>query len=165
MLCTQNCKSLGTGHVVYHVFLRATLSTASAGLRLAFVSGLEFQTMLYFLLCANSNLVSIVGAGYLAKVLIGTAWRLASDFHAYFLAPMGIWRIDLKKYGEWAGKRGLLIVMLAPPPTPTVDYYYCVHSSRQVCYVYDKFILLCSIYLFMESLVFSIASVSCGASV
>ncbi|KAL5496970.1 hypothetical protein EMCRGX_G013351 [Ephydatia muelleri] len=49
-----------------------------------------------------SNLVSIVGAGYLAKVLIGTAWRLASDFHAYFLAPMGIWRIDLKKYGEWA---------------------------------------------------------------
>ena len=162
----QNCKSLGTGHVVYHVFLRATLSTASAGLRLAFVSGLEFQTMLYFLLCANSNLVSIVGAGYLAKVLIGTAWRLASDFHAYFLAPMGIWRIDLKKYGEWAGKQGLLIVMLAPPPTPLwATTTVSTVQSCQVCYVYDKFILLLSIYLFMESLVFSIASVSCGASV
>ena len=90
---------------MHDVFIRATLYTPLARLRLAFVSDLELYEVLYFIMYIKSNLVTIVGAGYLAKVLIGRAWRLASDFHAYFLAPMGIWRIDLKKYGEWAGKK------------------------------------------------------------
>ena len=71
------------------------------------VSYLEFLKILVDIITCmdcSSNLVALVGAGVLAKVLVVKAWNLTSGFRAYFLAPWGIWRTDLKKYGEWAGE-------------------------------------------------------------
>ena len=50
------------------------------------------------------NIVSVLGAAYVLKVFISTFWSLSGGFCAYFLAPWGISRINLRKYGSWASK-------------------------------------------------------------
>jgi len=46
--------------------------------------------------------VAIFGAGFLLKWILKQAWQLSGGFCAFFLAPWGISRINLKKYGPWA---------------------------------------------------------------
>ena len=50
------------------------------------------------------NVAAVIGAGYLLKIVSGHLWGLVSDFRAYWLAPWGISRVDLKKYGNWASE-------------------------------------------------------------
>lgn len=104
--------------------------TATAGCRKLFN-----QFVYTYMIPACSNLVSIVGAGYLAKVLIGTSWRLASGIHAYFLAPNGIWRTDLKKYGEWAGEETDLDVTVRAPHPPDTNTLI-LSAYRSTLYFY-----------------------------
>ena len=62
---------------------------------------------------ACRNVAAVIGVCWLAL----TVWRqikiLAGWFCAFFLAPWGISRINLKKYGPWAG-----ILDNSPPPPP-----------------------------------------------
>ena len=46
----------------------------------------------------------MVGSLYLLKVAVGELWTLAGGFRTFFLAPWGISRTNLKKYGQWAGE-------------------------------------------------------------
>ena len=50
------------------------------------------------------NAVAVVGLGYLLRAALHEVWTLANGFCAYFLAPQGVGRTDLRKYGSWAGK-------------------------------------------------------------
>ena len=50
------------------------------------------------------NILSVLGAAYVFKKILRTVWSAAGGFRAYFLAPWGISRINLKKYGSWASK-------------------------------------------------------------
>lgn len=50
------------------------------------------------------NILSVLGAAYVLNVLLRTILSLSGDFCAYFLAPCGISRINLRKYGSWASK-------------------------------------------------------------
>ena len=68
------------------------------------------------------NVLSVLGAAYLLKVMIGNAWSLAGGFCAHFLAPWGISRIDIRKYGSWAST--LLIIVL----------YRCILPYLCSCY-------------------------------
>lgn len=56
-----------------------------------------------YLFCLCRNIAALVGAGWILKVAIKELYRLAGGFRAYFLAPWGIVRVDLKAYGTWAG--------------------------------------------------------------
>lgn len=49
-------------------------------------------------------MAAVIGALFVLWVALGAGWAVVSDFNAYFLAPLGISRIDLKKYGKWAGQ-------------------------------------------------------------
>ena len=62
------------------------------------------------LYCFNSafpsrNVAAVIGVLYVLRVLLNGGWLMLSNFCAYFLAPLGILRTDLKKYGKWAGKK------------------------------------------------------------
>ena len=62
-----------------------------------------------FNMCVNlilycRNALAVLGAGYLLKTALQEAYILANGMHAYFLAPRGLARLNLRKYGEWAGK-------------------------------------------------------------
>lgn len=46
---------------------------------------------------------TVVGVGYILRSALREVWSLANGFYAYFLAPRGIGKTDLKKYGPWAG--------------------------------------------------------------
>ena len=50
------------------------------------------------------NILSVLGAAYVFKKILRTVWSAAEGFRTYFLAPWGISRINLKKYGSWASK-------------------------------------------------------------
>ena len=52
--------------------------------------------------CFYRNIAAVLGAAYLLYVSINLLSYLASGFNAYILAPCGITRINLKKYGSWA---------------------------------------------------------------
>ncbi len=54
--------------------------------------------------CNFRNVAALVGAGYVLRLAISELYRLAGGFRAYFLAPWGISGVNLKKYGEWAGR-------------------------------------------------------------
>ena len=51
----------------------------------------------------HRNALALLGAGYLLKRVLQEAYILANGIHAYFIAPRGLARQDLKKYGQWAG--------------------------------------------------------------
>ena len=51
----------------------------------------------------HKNVVAVVGVFWLSWLTLKALKALAGDFCAFFLAPLGISRINLKKYGSWAG--------------------------------------------------------------
>ena len=56
-----------------------------------------------FLVLLHRNIVAVVGTLWLVWLLLKAVKAVAGDLCAYFLAPWGISRINLKKYGKWAG--------------------------------------------------------------
>ena len=54
--------------------------------------------------CFYRNIAAVVGAAYVLRVFMNHFCSLASGFNAFFLAPWGITRINLKKYGSWASE-------------------------------------------------------------
>ena len=54
-------------------------------------------------LCRNST--AVVGIVLVLRLLLKQLWQLLGGFCAFFLAPWGISRINLKKYGPWAGRQ------------------------------------------------------------
>ena len=50
------------------------------------------------------NVAAVIGAGYLLKILVLTLCSLVSWCRAYILAPRGISRVNLLKYGSWASE-------------------------------------------------------------
>lgn len=48
--------------------------------------------------------MTVVGVLYLTVLLVKELCALAVAFRAFFLAPRGISRINITKYGSWAGK-------------------------------------------------------------
>ena len=50
------------------------------------------------------SIATVVGTTYIVNVLLQRLWGLGSVFCAYFLAPYGLSRLNLKKYGSWASK-------------------------------------------------------------
>ena len=51
----------------------------------------------------HRNVAAVVGVLWLSWLTLKFLKALAGDFCAFFLAPLGISRINLKKYGSWAG--------------------------------------------------------------
>jgi hypothetical protein len=49
------------------------------------------------------NIAAVVGVCWFACLVWRQLKVVAGWFRAYFLAPWGIARINLKKYGPWAG--------------------------------------------------------------
>lgn len=49
------------------------------------------------------NALALLGAGYLLKRVFQEACIVANAVHAYVMAPRGLARLNLKKYGQWAG--------------------------------------------------------------
>ena len=54
--------------------------------------------------CVYRNVAAVVGAAYLLVIAVKALRTLTSGFCAFFLAPWGIGRTNLKKYGSWAGE-------------------------------------------------------------
>ena len=65
-------------------------------------------------------MVAVVGVLWLSWWLLKALKALAGDFCAFFLAPWGISRINLKKYGSWAGTmmHGVVCELINLSPTP-----------------------------------------------
>ncbi len=59
------------------------------------------------LLCYR-NALALLGAGYVLKRVLQEAYILANGMRAYFMAPRGLGRLNLKKYGQWAGTVAVL---------------------------------------------------------
>ena len=49
------------------------------------------------------DIASVVGVLWLSWLTLTVLKALAGDFCAFFLVPLGISGINLKKYGSWAG--------------------------------------------------------------
>ena len=70
-------------------------------------------------------MVAVVGVLWLSWWLLKALKALAGDFCAFFLAPWGTSRINIKKYGSWAGTMMHdvvceLINLFPPPSLPEV---------------------------------------------
>ncbi len=50
------------------------------------------------------NVLAVLGAAYVFKKLFNTVWSAVGGINAYYLAPWGITRINLRKYGSWASE-------------------------------------------------------------
>ncbi len=50
------------------------------------------------------NILCVLGAAFVFKKLFNSVWSAVGDINAYFLAPWGITRINLRKYGSWASE-------------------------------------------------------------
>ena len=50
------------------------------------------------------NVAAVVGATYLLMIAVKGLRALTSGFRAFFLAPWGVGRTNLKKYGRWASE-------------------------------------------------------------
>ena len=50
------------------------------------------------------SVAAMIGMVWLLKVVLGELLALLNTFRAYFLAPLGIFRMNLKKYGSWASE-------------------------------------------------------------
>ena len=48
-------------------------------------------------------MITVVGVFWLSWLTLKVLKAFIGDFCAFFLAPLGISRINLKKYGSWAG--------------------------------------------------------------
>ena len=59
------------------------------------------------------NIAAVVGTLYLLRKIISLMRTLWGIEKAYFLAPWGIFRTNLKKYGPWAGECGTSSVTVA----------------------------------------------------
>jgi hypothetical protein len=46
----------------------------------------------------------VVGVLWLSWTTLKILKYFVEEFHAFVLAPWGIFRTNLKKYGEWAGE-------------------------------------------------------------
>ncbi len=51
----------------------------------------------------SRNAAAVLGTLYVLRVMLGFLWGLGGGLCAYVLAPLGISRINLRKYGPWAG--------------------------------------------------------------
>ena len=58
----------------------------------------------YFTALSCRNIAAVVGTLYLLRKIISLILTLWGIEKAYFLAPWGIFRTNLKKYGPWAGE-------------------------------------------------------------
>ena len=57
------------------------------------------------MICHCRDAVAVVGATWLASKLLKGVGHIISGFRAYFLSPwLGLGRLNLAKYGAWAGK-------------------------------------------------------------
>lgn len=79
--------------------LGESLSTGSA--RRHYLQLFEWRVL--FILHFRT-VAAVVGALYLLRKILGTLCFLVPFIKAYYLAPWGIFRTDLRKYGPWAGK-------------------------------------------------------------
>lgn len=59
--------------------------------------------------------MAVVGLGYVIRTSLSEGWSLVNGFCAYFLAPYGLGRTDLKKYGSWAGRNAITEVQVGSP--------------------------------------------------
>ena len=46
----------------------------------------------------------MLGVFVIGRLLLRELYGLLNGFRAFFLAPMGLGRTNLRKYGSWAGK-------------------------------------------------------------
>ena len=51
------------------------------------------------------NAAAILGALFVGRLILRELCGFLSGFRAFFLAPMGIGCLNLRRYGNWAGKR------------------------------------------------------------
>ena len=66
-------------------------------------------TFFFFVSYVCSHAAAVIGFGYLLHSAVNQLSIFTSGFHAYFLAPRGICRTNLKKYGSWGGKCYIII--------------------------------------------------------
>ena len=66
------------------------------------------RLLFYDFLCFFRAVATGVGVVYLLKTVCSTLCFLCPFIKAYVLAPLGIFRPNLKKYGPWAGKNLLI---------------------------------------------------------
>ena len=52
----------------------------------------------------HRNAAAVIGILWLSWTALKILKFFAVEFHAFVLAPWGIFRTNLKKYGEWAGE-------------------------------------------------------------
>ena len=52
----------------------------------------------------SRNVAAVVGILWLSWMALRILKFFAVEFHAFVLAPWGIFRTNLSKYGEWAGE-------------------------------------------------------------
>ena len=73
------------------------------------------------------SVAAVIGAAWLLKVLLGELLALLNTFRAYFLAPWGISRMNLKKYGNWASE------LITPVRlTRASIFYVMIHCTTAV---------------------------------
>ncbi len=49
------------------------------------------------------KVAAAIGAGYVLHSMLRHLHSISNGFRAYFLAPRGIGRTELRNYGTWAG--------------------------------------------------------------
>ena len=63
------------------------------------------------------NAAAVVGDLWLSWITLKVVKYFVEEFHAFVLAPWGIFRTNLKKYGQWAGETvTFLYLSLFPHP-------------------------------------------------
>ncbi len=71
--------------------------------------------------------MAVLGALYALRATMRLLWGLGGGLCAFILAPLGLSRINLKKYGSWAGKSVVVVVrvmlLVCIPVYPPI---YCV---------------------------------------
>ncbi len=73
--------------------------------------------MYLVLLCTLRNAAAVLGTLYVLRVILRFLWGLGGGLCAYVLAPLGISRINLRKYGPWAGMPAHAPVYRTTQPT------------------------------------------------
>ena len=59
----------------------------------------------------HRNAAAVVGTLVIGRLILRELGALWSGFRAFFLAPMGLGRTNLRKYGSWAGQHALNVVL------------------------------------------------------
>ena len=79
------------------------------------------------------DVASVVGVLWLSLLTLRVLKTLAGDFCAFFLALLGISRMNLKKYGSWAGRATEVYIDLVtnvPVTKYTLNLYSDYRSFR-----------------------------------